>query len=87
MVQLPINFQFLQTSKTSFNINTLTEKKCFCHGFSFSLMDYLRPPPPPLYNNQNPPQTKKFSANAPLAMAMKFQLFCKKVYFMIIYVH
>ena len=32
---IPIIFQILQTFRTSFNINTLTEKKYFCHGFSF----------------------------------------------------
>ena len=84
---LPINFQILHISRTSFNINTLTEKKYFCHGFSLFLMDYLRPPPRPPYNNQNPLVTKKFFRNAPLAMAMKFQPFRKKVYFKIIYVH
>ena len=44
---LPINFQILEIFRTSFNINTLTEKKYFCHGFSFFLMDYLKPPLPP----------------------------------------
>ena len=38
---IPINFQILQIFRTSFNINTLTEKS-FCHGFSFFLMDFLK---------------------------------------------
>ena len=36
-------------------------------------------PTPTLYNNQNPLVTKKFFGNAPLAMAMKFQLFVKNI--------
>ena len=56
---MPINFQFLQIFRTSFNINTSTEKNIFVHGFSFFLMDYLKPPPPHPLNDENPPVTKK----------------------------
>ena len=81
MAYLPINFQISQIFRTSFNINILTEKKYFCHGFSFFLMNYLKlPPQTPKqpYNNQNPVVTKKFFGNALLAMTMKCQPFSKK---------
>ena len=73
-----IHIEILQIFRTSFNINTLSEKKNFCHGFSPFFNGLSQTPIPHPLNNQNPVVTKKFLGNAPSAMAMEFQPICKK---------
>ena len=53
---IPINFQFLQIFRTSFNINTLTEKNIYITDFPF--FPISNPYPHPL-TDQNLTVTKK----------------------------